>query len=95
MPPYLPWHLGLIYASGMAEMALGVAVLIPRFRRMAGWGLIALLVAIFPANIHSALYGFRSVSSWILWARLPFQFVFIAWVHWCCLSGKVSHERNT
>jgi uncharacterized membrane protein len=38
-------------------MALAVAVLIPRFRRIAGWGLIALLVVIFPANIHAALYG--------------------------------------
>ena len=95
MPSYLPWCLGLIYASGMAEMTLGVAVLIPRFRRMAGWGLIALLIAIFPANIHAALYGFRSISSWILWARLPFQFVFIAWVYWCCLSGKIGHERKT
>ena len=95
MPPYLPWHLGLIYVSGMAEMALGVTVLVPRFRRLAGWGLIALLVAIFPANVHAAIYGFRSLSSGILWARLPFQFVFIAWVYWCCLSAKVSHERHT
>lgn len=88
MPPYLPWHLGLIYVSGLAEIALGIAVLIPRTRRMAGWGLIALLIAVFPANIHAALYGFRSVPSWILWARLPLQFVVIAWVYWCCLSEK-------
>lgn len=78
MPPYLPWQLGLIYASGIAEMGLGVCVLLPRLRRLAGWGLIALLVAVFPANIHAALHGFRSVPSWILWARLPFQFVLLA-----------------
>jgi uncharacterized membrane protein len=93
MPPYLPWHLELIYASGIAEMVLGVAVLLPRLRRIAAWGLIALLIAVFPANIHAALHGFRSVPSWILWARLPLQLVLIAWVYWCCLGKSFSDER--
>lgn len=86
MRSYLPWHLGLIYVSGIAEMLLGVGVLFPRYRRMAGWGLIMLLIAVFPANIHAALHGFRSVPSWILWGRLPVQLVLIAWVYWCCLK---------
>ena len=88
MPPYLPWHLGLIYVSGVAEIVLGVAALIPALRRIAGWGLIALLIAVFPANIQMAFNGFHSMPSWILWARLPIQVVLIAWVYWCCLSGK-------
>jgi uncharacterized membrane protein len=90
--PYLPWHLKLIYASGIAEIVLGVAVLLPQMRRMAGWGLIALLIAVFPANIHAALHGFRSLPSWILWARLPFQLVLIAGVYWCCLWEECQRE---
>lgn len=52
MPPYLPWRLFLVYLSGFFEMALGVLLLIPAFTRVAAWGLAALLVAVFPANIH-------------------------------------------
>jgi len=81
MPPYLPAHRALVYASGIAEIAGGAALLHPRSRRAAGWWLIATLVAIFPANVHMALHpgeyedvpGGRAA----LWARLPFQGVFI------------------
>ena len=90
MPPYLPFHEALNYISGAAEIAGGIAVLIPQLRRVAGWGLIALLIAIFPANIHMALYGIPGVgiAPWILWLRLPFQLVFIAWVAWSCLPAR-------
>lgn len=95
MPSYLPWHLGLIYVSGIAEMALGLAVVIPRWRKVAGWGLVALLVAVFPANIYAALHGFRSVPIWILWARLPLQFVLIAVVQWCFLKeGRQDQQKD-
>ena len=94
MPSYLPWHLGLIYVSGIAEILLGVAVVNPRMRKAAGWGLIALLVAVFPANIHAALHGFRSVPGWILWARLPLQFVLIAVVYWCSVNGCRPDQRK-
>jgi uncharacterized membrane protein len=92
MPPYLPRHLELIYVSGIAEMVLGVAVVLPRMRRIAGWSLIALLIAVFPANIHAALHGFQSVPGWILWARLPLQLVLIALVYWCCLREERQRE---
>jgi len=83
MPPYLPAHRGLVYASGVAEVAGGAALLHSRTRRAAGWWLIATLIAIFPANVHMALHpgeyedvpGGRAA----LWARLPFQGVFI-WI---------------
>ena len=95
MPPYLPWHLGLIYVSGIAEIVLGVAVVNPRMRKAAGWGLIALLVAVFPANIYAALHGFHSVPTWILWARLPLQFVLIAVVYWCFLKeGRQDPQKD-
>lgn len=51
MPPYLPWHRELVYLSGGLEILLGLLLLIPRFQRHAAWGLIALLIAVFPANI--------------------------------------------
>ena len=94
MPKSLPWHRDLIHVSGIAEMLLGAAVLLPRTRRVAGWGLIVLLISIFPANIHAALHGFRSMPTWVLWARLPFQFLFIAWVYWCCLSRSRATRCN-
>lgn len=84
MPDYLPWHLALVYLSGVAEIAGGVGVLIPQVRRLAGWGLIALLLAVFPANVHLALHpeSWPDVSPTALWIRLPFQILFIAWVWW-------------
>ncbi len=52
MPPYLPLHLELVYLSGVFEIGLGICLLIPRFSRFAAWGIIALLIAVFPANIY-------------------------------------------
>ena len=84
MPPYLPWHLFLVYLSGFFEMALGVLLLIPALTRVAAWGLVALLVAVFPANIHMALNPqlYPDISPLALWLRLPLQAVFIAWAYW-------------
>jgi uncharacterized membrane protein len=84
VPSYLPRHRDLVYASGVAE-AVGGLALIPRAtRRLAGWWLIATLIAVFPANVHMALHAeeFPKVpgGAVTLWARLPFQAVFIAWV---------------
>ncbi len=85
MPPFLPWPLALIYVSGVAEILGGLGVLVPPVRKVAGWGLILLLVAVFPANLYAAFHGVGSIPPWILWVRLPFQGVFIAWVYWTCL----------
>ena len=84
MPPYLPWHRFLVDLSGLFEIALGVLVLIPRFTRIAAWGLIALLIAVFPANLHMALHTelYPGIPAAALWARLPLQGVLIAWVYW-------------
>ena len=87
MPSYLPLHLQLIYLSGLAEVVLGVAVLVPRLRQVAAWGIILLLIAIFPANVHIALHnvplGGASEGAGIWnWVRLPFQGVLIAWAWW-------------
>ena len=84
MPPYLPWHLFLVNLSGLCEIGLGILLLIPKFTSLAGWGLIALLIAVFPANIHMAINPqlFLEFSPLLLWLRLPLQVVLIAWAYW-------------
>ena len=83
MPDYLPAHQQLVYVSGFLEVLGGIGVLIPALRRAAGWGLIALLIAVFPANIHMLLHveQFPDIPYWLLIARLPLQFVLIAWIY--------------
>ena len=84
MPPYLPAHRELVYASGVAELLGGLALLHPRTRRAGGWWLIATLVAVFPANVHMALspedYPDIPGGQLSLVARLPVQALFILWV---------------
>jgi uncharacterized membrane protein len=84
MPPYLPWHLFLVYLSGVLEIFFGVLVLIPKWTKVAAWGLILLLVVIFPANLHMALNAedFAFIPSVFLWLRLPFQVALMAWAYW-------------
>jgi uncharacterized membrane protein len=88
VPPTFPAHYALVWTSGAIEIALGVALLAPATRRLAGFGLVALYVAVFPANIYMAVANVRvqGLPHWIpqpsagaLWARLPLQIVFIAW----------------
>lgn len=97
MPPYLPWPYALVIISGVAEIAGGLGLLIPTTRRWAGWGLIVLLLAIFPANLHMALNHTQlpglHLSPLVLWLRLPVQVVFIAWVLW--VSFRRTHRPRT
>jgi uncharacterized membrane protein len=82
MPDYLPAHAELVAASGIAEVALGLLAFVPRARWLTRWGLIALLLALFPANLHMALHAERYVPipPALLWLRLPLQGVLIAWI---------------
>jgi uncharacterized membrane protein len=84
MPPYLPAHRELVHASGVCEILGGLGILVAATRRLAAVGLIALLVAVYPANIHMALHPeqFPDLSPAALLLRLPLQFVFMAWVWW-------------
>lgn len=86
VPPWLPAPLVLVWVSGVAEIAGGVGLLIPPLRRAAAWGLVALYVAVFPANIHMALHDVQPfavhVSRAAQWLRLPFQLVFVAVAVW-------------
>jgi uncharacterized membrane protein len=86
MPPYLPEPLLLVYLSGAAELAGGLGLLYRPTRRAAAWGIILLFIAIFPANLHMAMNHLplagTELPAWALWARLPFQGVFILWAYW-------------
>ncbi|MGJ8643504.1 MAG: DoxX family protein [Luteolibacter sp.] len=86
MPPWLPAHELLNTISGIAEIAGGIGVFFTKTRKMAAIGLILLLIAIFPANVHLAINGWAEadIPKWILIARLPFQLLFIAWVFFSC-----------
>lgn len=86
VPPALPAPLALVYVSGVFEILGGLGVLWPATRAAAGVGLVALLLAVYPANLYMAWAPERFVAQgtplWALYARLPLQFVFIAWAWW-------------
>ncbi len=84
VPPILPYKLALVYISGFFEITFGVLLLFPSLRYFAGWGLILLLIAIFPANIYLAQTNGAALNTTplIAWGRLPFQFIFIAIAYW-------------
>jgi uncharacterized membrane protein len=83
MPDYLPAHKELVAASGVAEIAGGAGILVEKTRVPAAWWMIATLVAVFPANVHMALHPerYERIPRWALYARLPFQALFI-WDVW-------------
>ena len=92
VPPPFPAKAALVAISGVAEIAGGLGLLVPRLRRAAGWGLIALLVAVFPANVYMAGWPERipqvHIARWLLWARLPMQVGFIAWIWFAALRRR-------
>lgn len=82
MPPYIPYHRAMVLISGVAEIALGLGLLFDATRVYAAWGLIALLIAVFPANIYMVTSGkFHQIPAYALWLRLPLQFVLIWWMY--------------
>jgi uncharacterized membrane protein len=99
MPPFLPSHLALIYISGVAESGLALALIFPsvwpsflpspqpstreKIRHLAAWGIIALLVAVFPANVYMYMTGGAGYDfpHWLLVARLPLQGLLIYWAY--------------
>jgi uncharacterized membrane protein len=83
VPPYLPTPLILVYISGAAEILGGLGLLAPMTRQLAAWGLIALLIAVLPANIYMATAHLRMPGvmgqSWAQWLRVPLQLPLIYW----------------
>ncbi len=83
MPPAFPLHLEAVYISGVFEILGGIGVLIPKFRRFSGWGLVALLIAVYPANIYMAISPdtFPDIPVSALYFRLVLQFIFFYWAY--------------
>lgn len=96
MPDYLPLPMELIYLSGLFEILGGVGIAVPKLRRTAGWGLIALLVAVFPANVDMWMRAdeFPTIPTWSLLLRLPFQGVLIAWVWWSTIKNTTTRKDD-
>ena len=94
MPPSLPVPGLLVALSGIAEILGGLGLLVPGTRRVAGWGLILLLIAVFPANVQMLInYRALGVGWWgeaLLWARLPIQMVLI----WGVYRG-IAHQSTS
>ena len=84
VPPFLPFKAAIVYISGILEIILGSLLIFPKTRFIAGWGLIILLVAVYPANIYVALTNGEAmdITPLIAWGRLPFQFVLIGLAYW-------------
>jgi uncharacterized membrane protein len=95
MPPYIPWPAEMVALSGIAEILGGLCILFRSTRRPAGWWLIVLLIAIFPANVQAISTGMiiagNAVPVWMLWGRLPFQLLLMIWVGRVCL-GQASQR---
>ena len=92
VPPQLPYPFELVYISGFFEILGGIGLVIPFVSVAAAWGLIALYIAVFPANINMAVNsipidGIPHIP-WLYWARLPFQAVLIAWAYWYTRKPK-------
>jgi uncharacterized membrane protein len=87
VPPYVPWHVAMVRISGGFEILGGLGLLVPQLRRAAAWGLVALLIAVFPANIYMATNpvdaGAASIAPVLRWARLPLQLVLVWWLLRC------------
>ena len=89
MPPWLPYPRELVLLSGVFQIAGGAGVLHPRTRRAAGWGLILLLLAVWPANVQMLLdaraSGASAATQALLALRIPLQIPLIWWVWRSCV----------
>lgn len=98
VPDYLPAPLALVYISGVAEIVLGLALQVPGLRRLAAFGLIALFIAVLPANINQAMNNLQppglEMSPTMLWVRLPMQLVLIAWAWWMTRPDPTPAKRG-
>lgn len=95
LPDFIPFKTGIIYITGIIEIAAAIGLMIPRFRRLTAWLLIIFFILILPANIHAAIkhvnletasYDGKGLS--YLWFRIPLQLLFIGWVYYFCLYRK-------
>lgn len=91
MPPWLPWHKELVVISGVCEIVFGLLLFLPTTRKLAAWGIILLLIAVFPANIQMAINYFNESNPklWISILRLPLQLILIWWAWSFTKNSKI------
>ena len=84
MPPQFPKHYEAVYLSGFFELLFGFMLINPQTRFLAGWGIIFVMIAVFPANLYLAVSNGEAmgISKELAWGRLPFQYVFIGLAFW-------------
>jgi uncharacterized membrane protein len=87
VPAWLPAPRAIVLVSGVFEILGGAGLLVPRARRAASYGLVALYIAVFPANLNQAIHHINfddaaPIPPAFLWGRLPLQILFIAWAWW-------------
>lgn len=96
VPPQLPYPVAIVYISGFFEILGGIGLLVPSVSQAAAWGLVLLLIAVYPANINMAVNHIHIDNvpdgNWFQAIRLPFQFVLIAWAYW---YTKPDEENST
>lgn len=95
MPPYLPFHEELVVLSGVCEILLGASMLIEKCSRFAAWGMVALLIAVFPANIY--LFQHQEIvpaPPLVHFLRLPLQAAFILWAYWHTKSTPIQTQTS-
>ncbi|MBA6287367.1 DoxX family protein [Colwellia sp. MB3u-4] len=94
MPDYLPYHKELVLISGVFEVLGAIGLLVPKTRLLAGYGLIALIVTVYPANINMALQPekYHDISVFFLYLRLPMQLLFIWFVWWAIAPERILHK---
>ena len=84
MPPNFPHHYQAVYWSGFFELLFGFLLINPKTRLIAGWGIIFVMISVFPANLYLAVTdgAAMNISKELAWGRLPFQYIFIGLAFW-------------
>lgn len=87
LPGWVPWKRFAVWASGVLEVALGIALLVPSWREAALYGIMGMLVAFLPVHTHMITdpRAGRGIPNWVLWMRIPLQGLLIAWA-WAYLE---------
>ena len=95
MPDYLGYHKELVIISGVFEILGAIGILVPQTRLLAGYGLLALIVAVYPANVNMALHPekFKDIPELFLYIRLPFQILFNWFVWWAIAPERKKSQH--